>query len=158
MFAFYHVRNVCDAPGQKSGFSFGSETAPAHTQTGAVIPMRRRAITGAVPQPLNSCRARICRSRTDREAVLPARRPRTRSKAAGPHGSRSWYSRHALAMRQATCGEPPAPWPGAPLARKSPWIDERGDVCAWGPGYLRRVFDAGPLPAPRTIFPPSPRR
>jgi len=37
-FAFHHVLNVCESPGQKPGFRFRSE--PALSITGAVIPMR----------------------------------------------------------------------------------------------------------------------
>jgi hypothetical protein len=41
MFAFHHVLNVCESPGQKPGFRFRSETAPALSITEAVIPMRQ---------------------------------------------------------------------------------------------------------------------
>ena len=48
MFAFHHVRNVCESPGQKPGFRFRRETAPAGLEAGAVIPMRQAGwLTGA---------------------------------------------------------------------------------------------------------------
>jgi len=41
MFAFHHVRNVFDSPGQSRAFRLGGETAPAGLMAGAVIPLRQ---------------------------------------------------------------------------------------------------------------------
>jgi len=50
MFAFHHVRNVFDSPGQKPGFSFGKRNGPSGwglKAAGAVIPKRQPGQAGA---------------------------------------------------------------------------------------------------------------